>query len=131
MYLKIIVQQQDLTWKHLTQHKILLDKLYNYLQCKKCFLCSRGRRQILKLNSPQRSVYPEWTETIKSVPQGSVLGPLLFLIFIPKWYLFECCSKAQNSGGYHKFIVLGVVSPYNLFLYYTTMSCIVKKNMIN
>ena len=48
--------------------------------------------------------YSEWVKILSGIPQGSVLGPLLFNIFINDWSSFalksEICNYADDNTLY-------------------------------
>ena len=48
------------------------------------FLYLKNRKQRVRLNS----TYSEWIDILFGVPQGSILGPLLFNIFLCDLFLF-------------------------------------------
>jgi len=63
-------------------HHLLLKKLQSYnlnvnvIQWIRSFLCCR--KQKVKING----CYSEWADLISGIPQGTILGPILFIIYI-------------------------------------------------
>jgi hypothetical protein len=63
-------------------HSRLLNKLYVYginpilIKWLESFLCGRRQRVVI------RGTCSEWRPVLSGIPQGSVLGPLLFIIYV-------------------------------------------------
>ena len=69
-------------------HSLLLAKLEAYgfsmtsLKLMQSYLCNRFQRTSVNVS------FSDWKEIEPGVPQGSILGPLLFYIFFKLYFLF-------------------------------------------
>ena len=84
-------------------HDLLVAKLYAYgfdkisLKLIKSYLSDRWQRT--KVNSS----YSSWSELLKGVPQGSVLGPILFNLYLNDLLFFvvtDICNFADDTTPY-------------------------------
>jgi len=75
-------------------HKLLSRKLHYYkvnesaIPWIESFLCNRKQR--VKING----FYSDWTDVLSGIPQGTTLGPILFIIYIND--LPDVCKQFIN-----------------------------------
>ena len=80
-------------------HKLLIAKLaaYGFSEGSLRLILSSSRKQRVKLNQ----FFSEWYKILSGVPQGSILGPILFNIFVNDLILFlentSVCNYADDN----------------------------------
>ena len=88
-------------------HELLLAKLKSYGLSSDCLLSLRSyltdRFQRVKIGD----TFSDWTRINRGVPQGSVLGPLLFNIFINDLLHISCSSEINTYADDTQFFTSG------------------------
>ena len=89
-------------------HDLLVSKLGAYDFQKDAFSFMKSyltkRRQQVHVNS----IFRAWERIVSEVPQGSILGPLLFNIFLNDLFLFIENSNLSNYADDNTLIVVVV-----------------------
>ena len=77
-------------------HELLIAKFnaygFDYMSTKLIYSYLTSRKQRVRINSN----YSTWSEIITGVPQGSILGPLIFNIYLIDLFLFTDSSDIAN-----------------------------------
>jgi hypothetical protein len=85
-----MLEEFSLIWQRLltVNHEILLAKLHFYgiqgvtADWFKSYLTNRRQKVEIKARNATQNVFCDWGTLKHGVPQGSILGPLLFIVYI-------------------------------------------------
>ena len=98
------LNDRDFRHERVKLRSLLLAKLKAYgfsnqtLRLLQGYLCNRFQRSIIN------GSFSSWNEVITGVPQGSILGPLFFKIFLSDIFLFilkcQLCNYADDNTLY-------------------------------